>query len=75
MPKVSRESAAQVEDHGPVEDRHEDVDGYTIQFVSFRADIDGTPLMKGLPGDACPCRACSAMSRRSSCTRSQCRAS
>ena len=55
MPKVSRESAAQVEDHGPVEDRHEDVDGYTIQFVSFRADIDGTPLMKGLPGDACPC--------------------
>ena len=51
MPKVSRESAAQVEDHGPVEDRHEDVDGYTIQFVSFRADIDGTPLVKGLPGD------------------------
>ena len=55
MPKVSRESAAQVEDHGPVEERHEDVDGYTIQFVSFRADIDATPLMKGLPGDACPC--------------------
>lgn len=55
MPKVSRESAAQVEDHGPVEERHEDVDGYTIQFVSFRADIDATPLVKGLPGDACPC--------------------
>jgi hypothetical protein len=55
MPKVSRESAAQVDDHGPVEDRHEDVDGYTIQFVSFRQDVDGTPLMKGLPGDACPC--------------------
>jgi hypothetical protein len=55
MPRVSRESAAQVDDHGPVEDRHEDVDGYTIQFVSFRQDIDGTPLMKGLPGDACPC--------------------
>ena len=29
MGKVSRESAAQVDDHGPVEDRHEDVDGYT----------------------------------------------
>ena len=55
MPRVSRESAAQVDDHGPVEDRHEDVDGYTIQFVSFRQDVDGTPLMKGLPGDACPC--------------------
>jgi hypothetical protein len=55
MPKVSRESAAQVDDHGPVEDRHEDVDGYTIQFVSFRQDVDATPLVKGLPGDACPC--------------------
>ena len=38
MPKVSKESAAHVEDHGPVEDRHEDVDGYTINFVTFRQD-------------------------------------
>ena len=37
MPKVSKESAAQVEQHGPVEDRHEDLDGYTVNFVSFRA--------------------------------------
>src|SRR5438105_11007392 len=55
MPKVSKESAAVVEDHGVVEDRREDVDGYTINFVSFRADIDGTPLLKGLPGDSCQC--------------------
>ena len=55
MPKVSRESAAHVDDHGPVEDRHEDVDGYTVQFVSFRQDVDGTPLLKGLPGDSCQC--------------------
>ena len=55
MPKVSKESAAHVEDHGPVEDRHEDVDGYTINFVSFREDIDGTPLLRGLPGDSCQC--------------------
>jgi len=55
MPRVSRESAAQVDDHGPAVDRHEDVDGYTIQFVSFRQDVDATPLMKGLPHDACPC--------------------
>ena len=41
MPKVSNESAAQVEDHGPVEDRHE--------------DIDGAPLLKGLPDDRCNC--------------------
>jgi quercetin dioxygenase-like cupin family protein len=54
MPKVSKESA-KAEDHGPVEDRHEDVNGYTINFLSFRADIDTTPLLKGLPGDRCTC--------------------
>ena len=55
MPKVSKDSAAHVEQHGPVEDRHEDIDGYTVNFVSFGVDIDGTALLKGLPGDACPC--------------------
>src|SRR5260370_39796942 len=55
MPKVSKESAAQVEDHGVVEDRHEDIDGYTVNFVSFRQDIDGTPLLQGLPDDRCQC--------------------
>jgi mannose-6-phosphate isomerase-like protein (cupin superfamily) len=53
MPKVSRDSAEQVEDHGVVEDRHEDVEGYTINFLSFRGDADGTPRLKGLPGDRC----------------------
>jgi hypothetical protein len=55
MPKVSKESAAHVEDHGVVEDRHEDVLGYTVNFVSFRQDIDGTELTKGLPDDRCQC--------------------
>jgi hypothetical protein len=55
MPKVSRATAAHVEDHGPVEDRHEDVDGYTINFVSFRQEIDGAPLLKGMPDDKCQC--------------------
>ena len=55
MPKVSKGSAAHVDDHGMVEDRHQDIDGYTINFLSFRQDIDGTPLVKGLPGDMCNC--------------------
>ena len=55
MPKVSKQSAAQVDDYGPVESRHEEVSDYTIEFVSFRQDIDGTPLLKGLPGDSCSC--------------------
>jgi hypothetical protein len=54
MPKVSKDSA-QVEDHGPVEDRHEELDGYTVNFVSFRQDVDGTPMLKGLPDDRCQC--------------------
>ena len=55
MPKVSKDSAAHVEQHGPVEDRHEDLDGYTVNFVSFAQDIDATPLLKGLPDDSCQC--------------------
>ena len=55
MPAVSRERIAKVEDHGPVVERHEDVLGYTIQFLTFNIDADGTPLLKGLPGDACNC--------------------
>jgi hypothetical protein len=54
MPKVSRESA-HVDDHGMVEDRHGEIDGYTVNFVTFRQDVDGTPLLKGLPGDKCSC--------------------
>jgi hypothetical protein len=54
MPKVSKESA-QVDQHGPVEDRHEDIDGYTVNFVSFGQDVDGTPMVKGLPDDRCQC--------------------
>jgi hypothetical protein len=54
VPKVSK-ATAQVEDHGVVEDRHADIDGYTVNFVTFRQDIDGTPLLKGLPDDRCQC--------------------
>ena len=54
MPKVSKDTAT-MEDHGPVQDWHQDVDGYTINFVRFNADIDATPLLKGLPGDHCNC--------------------
>jgi len=55
MPKVSRASASQVENHGPVEDRHEEFDGYTVNFVTFSQTIDASPLLKGLPDDRCSC--------------------
>lgn len=52
MPKVSKESA-QFDDHGPVHDLHADLEGYTVQFLSFLVDADGAPLLKGLPNDNC----------------------
>jgi hypothetical protein len=55
MPKVSLDSATQGGDFGPVADKSDSIDGYTVNFVTFREDIDATPLMKGLPDDECPC--------------------
>jgi len=55
MPKVSRESATKGGDYGPVVDRQDDLDGYTVGFTTFRQDIDATPLLKGLPDDRCQC--------------------
>jgi Cupin domain len=55
MPKVSKDSASQAVDHGPVMDRSEQLEGYTVNFVTFRQDIDATPLLKGLPDDQCQC--------------------
>jgi hypothetical protein len=55
MPKVSKERASQGGDHGPVVDRSEELAGYTVNFVTFREDIDQTPLLKGMPDDRCQC--------------------
>jgi uncharacterized cupin superfamily protein len=55
MPKVSKDSATQHQDYGPVEDWSEDVHGYTINFATFKVDLDSTPMLKGLAGDRCTC--------------------
>jgi hypothetical protein len=55
MPGVSRETAVHHEDHGPVLDIHQDLDGFCVNFITFRVDIDGAPLLKGLPDDRCSC--------------------
>ena len=55
MPKTSRDSATQGGDHGPVVDRNEELDGYTVNFLTFRQDMDQTPLLKGMPDDRCQC--------------------
>jgi hypothetical protein len=55
MPKVSRASASTVQDYGIAEDRFEDLDGYTVNFVTIREDQDLAPMLAGLPGGQCPC--------------------
>jgi hypothetical protein len=54
MYKVSKSTATH-QDHGPVEEYGEERGGYVISFVTFKQDIDSTPLLKGLPGDECTC--------------------
>ena len=55
MPKVSEASATHRADHGLVVESSEELDGYTVNFVTFREDIDHTPLLRGLPDDRCQC--------------------
>jgi hypothetical protein len=54
MPKISKQTG-EVLEQGPVQDIHGELDGYTVNFVTFKQDIDGTPLLKGLPDDRCQC--------------------
>ena len=55
MPKVSKDSAPQRQEDGPVVDLRDELDGYTVSFTSVLEDIDATPFMKGLPDDRCQC--------------------
>lgn len=55
MPKVSKQTAKLIDDFGVAEDRHEDLDGYTVNFVSIRQRHDLAPMLKSLPGGNCSC--------------------
>jgi hypothetical protein len=55
MARASRDSAPEVTDYGPAEDRTGHLDSYTVNFTSIREDSDLAPLLKGLPGDSCQC--------------------
>jgi ribosomal protein L16 Arg81 hydroxylase len=52
MSKVSRESAPEVVDYGPAEDRTAHFHGYTVNFTSIRedSDLDHEEVIE--PGDA-----------------------
>ena len=44
MPKVSQDSSTEGGDHGAVVERSEELGDYTVNFLTFREDIDQTPL-------------------------------
>jgi hypothetical protein len=55
MPKTSR-ATAQHDRTGPVEEYTAELPGgYTVNFMTFHSDIDGTPLLAGMPDDLCHC--------------------
>jgi hypothetical protein len=55
MPKVSKDTVAHVDDFQLGVDRHDELEGYTVNFVSVSQDVDLAPLLKGLPDDQCQC--------------------
>ena len=55
MPKISKDTAPDVEDFGAAIDRGGQLDDYTVDFVTIRESHSLAPLLKGLPGDSCQC--------------------
>ena len=54
MPKISKATANAMQ-YGPVTSRDIEMDGYTVSFVDFGADIDGAPMLRDLPNGNCAC--------------------
>jgi uncharacterized cupin superfamily protein len=55
MPKISKESAPNVQEYGPALDISGDLDDYTVNFVTIRQGHSLAGMFKGLPGNNCPC--------------------
>ena len=55
MPRLSKDSAPNVQDAGPAVDRSGDLDDITVSFVTIRQGHSLAPLLRGLPGDSCQC--------------------
>jgi hypothetical protein len=56
MPKLSKDSAPNVQDAGGLAiDRNGDLDGTSVSFVTIRQSHSLAPLLRGLPGDRCQC--------------------
>jgi hypothetical protein len=55
MPKTSKETASIVQEFPVATDRSEELDGYTVSFVSITESHDLGPILKNLPTGDCQC--------------------
>ena len=55
MPRLSKDSAPNVQDFGPAVDRNGDLDDIAVSFVTIKESHSLAPLLRGLPGDSCQC--------------------
>lgn len=54
MPSANRPTTPAAFDDDLVEARYAQLGDRTVAFETFKADIDVSPLYRGLPGDRCP---------------------
>src|SRR5205823_14653603 len=55
MPKLSKDSAPNVQDVGLAADQGGDLDDITVDFVTIKETHSLAQLLRGLPGDSCQC--------------------
>jgi hypothetical protein len=55
MPHANKASAPVRIDIPELEGRYVDLDGYTVGFETYKADVDPAEFFRGLPDDRCQC--------------------
>jgi hypothetical protein len=55
MPHTNKGVAPLGVDIPEMEGRYVDLDGYTVGFETYRADVDPAEFFRGLPDDRCQC--------------------
>ena len=55
MAHTNKQAAPVGVDLPELEARYVDLDGYTVAFETYKADVDPADLFRGLPDDRCQC--------------------
>ena len=55
MPHTRQDEAPILLDEPEIEGRYAELGDWTVAYETYRADVDPTPLFRGLPDDRCQC--------------------